>query len=488
VTTDPEVLPLPALVVLVGPSGSGKTTWAKSRFARGEIVSSDALRGIVGTGDRDLDASVDAFVVLDAIVAARARRRLTTVVDTLGLDRAKRLGWIEVAKRVGLRAVAVRFDTDAATCRQRNRARDVPVPADVLTAQLRRTAEVDLGADGFDLVLPADAAPETAYAPGAVAAQAAQRDRPTGLQFALQVSRFPWGKEPREWMVSIARAAEEAGFSGLAVMDHLLQIPQVGRAWEPLPEAFTTLGFLAGVTDQLELGALVTPVTFRSAPLVAKIVATLDVLSGGRAFCGLGAGWYDREHAAYDLAFPPPRERLDRLEQTIGVLRAMWGAGTKPYAGLPETTAYPRPQHDVRILVGGNGERRTLEIAARLADGCNLPSALPVLERKVEVLRAHCLRAGRDPAELTITVLDLPVIGRDPDEVARLVERLRGRQTAAAYASAHHAGTIEDHIGRYRLLAERGVQTVFVALPDLSGPDEIERMQPVVEAFHLTTG
>ncbi len=482
-TTDPSVLPLPALVVLVGPSGSGKTTWAQTRFARGEIVSSDALRGIVGTGDRDLDASVDAFAVLDAIVAARARRRLAVVVDTLGLDQTKRLGWIEVAHRAGLPAVAVRFDTDAATCRQRNRTRDVPVPADVLAAQHRRTAEVDLSADGFDLVLTADAAPETAYAPGAVAAQVAQREQPAELQFALQVSRFPWGADPRDWMVSVARAAEEAGFSSLAVMDHLLQIPQVGRAWEPLPEAFTTLGFLAGVTERLDLGALVTPVTFRSAPLVAKIIATLDVWSGGRAFCGLGAGWYDREHAGYELPFPPPRERLDRLERTIGVLRAMWGAGTKPYGGLPETTAYPRPQHDIPIIVGGNGERRTLDIAARLADGCNLPSALAVLDGKLEVLRAHCERSGRDPAEVTITVLDLPVIGRDRNEVAGLVERLRGRQSAPAYASAHHAGTVEDHVGRDRLLVERGVKTVFVALPDLSGPNEIERMQPIVDAF-----
>jgi alkanesulfonate monooxygenase SsuD/methylene tetrahydromethanopterin reductase-like flavin-dependent oxidoreductase (luciferase family) len=281
----------------------------------------------------------------------------------------------------------------------------------------------------------------------------------------------------------VARAAEEAGFAGLAVMDHLIQIPQVGRAWEPLPEAYTTLGFLAGTTDRLELGTLVTPVTFRSAPLVAKIVATLDVLSGGRAFCGLGAGWYDREHAAYDLAFPSARERLDQLERAIGTLRAMWGPGTKPHGGLPETTAYPRPQHEISIIVGGGGERRTLDIAARLADGCNVPSTLPVLDRKLAVFRAHCERAGRDPDQVKVTVLDRPVIGRDHDEVAGLVERLRGRQHAAVYASAHHAGTVADQVGFYRLLADRGVSTVFVALPNLTGADEIERMRPVLDAF-----
>lgn len=482
-TADRSALPLPALVVLVGPSGSGKTTWAQARFARGEIVSSDALRGVVGTGERDLDASSDAFTLLESVVAARLRRRLTTVVDTLGLDRARRVAWIEAARRAGMPAVAVRFDTDAIVCRQRNRTRDVPVPADVLTAQIRRTAELDLPADGFDLALTADAALEPAYLPGAVAARAAQEEQPARLRFVLQISRFPWGEDPRAWVTTIARTAEETGFAGLAVMDHLLQIPQVGRVWEPLPEAYTTLGFLAGVTERLELGALVTPVTFRSAPLVAKIIATLDVLSGGRAFCGLGAGWFEREHAAYDVTFPPPGARLERLEQAIGTLRAMWGPGTKSYGRLPETTAYPRPQHDVSIIVGGGGERRTLEIAARLADGCNVPSALPVLDRKLEVLRAHCARLGRDPGELMITVLDLPVIGRDRDDVAGLVERLRGRRPAAAYATAHHAGIVDDHVGRYRLLAERGVSTVFVAFPDLAGPAEVERMRPIVDAF-----
>ena len=258
--------------------------------------------------------------------------------------------------------------------------------------------------------------------------------------------------------------------------------------WEPIPEAYTTLGFLAGVTERVQLGALVTPITFRSAPLLAKIIASLDVVSGGRAFCGLGAGWFAREHAGFDLAFPSAGDRLDRLEETIGTLRACWGPGTKPYAHLPETTVYPRPQHDIPIIVGGNGERRTLEIAARLADGCNLPSSLPVLERKIDVLRSHCLAAGRDPAEIMITVLDLPVVGRDRDDVARLVERLRGRQPATAYAAAHHAGTVDDHIGRYRLLADRGVHTVFIALPDLAGPAEVEKMQPIIEAFVAAAG
>ena len=264
-------------------------------------------------------------------------------------------------------------------------------------------------------------------------------------------------------------------------MDHLLQIPQVGRAWDPMPEAYVTLGFLAGVTERVELGALVTPVTFRAAPLLAKMLASLDVVSGGRAFCGIGAGWYGREHAGYGLPFPAAPARLDSLESTIGVLRAFWGPGTKPHNGLPETTCYPRPG-SIPIIVGGGGERRTLEIAARLGDGCNVSSAPGVLDRKLAVFRGHAERAGRPLDELRITVLDLPIVGDDPDQVGALVEAHRGRASAAAYAAAHHAGTVDRHIERYRGLADRGVHTVFVSLPNLTGPAEVERFAAVIQA------
>ena len=480
-------IPIPALVVLVGPSGSGKTTWARQHFAANEIVSSDALRAVAGSGEGDLDASDDAFAILDAVVSARTRRGLTAVIDTLGLDPARRAAAVAIGRAAGLPVVAVRFLTALDLCRQRNRQRDRPVPAPVLTAQFRKATDADLAADGFDLITVAEpeSVLEPAHTPGIRAAAGAQRNRPTGLRFALQISTFPWGTDPtgpRQWLADVARTAEQVGFAGLAVMDHLLQIPQVGRVWDPIPEAYVTLGYLAGVTERLELGALVTPVTFRSAPLLAKIVASLDAVSGGRAFCGLGAGWYDREHAAYDLTFPDARTRLDALVETIGTLRAFWGPGTKPYGRSAETTCYPRPGR-VPIIVGGSGERRTLRIAAELADGCNLSSSLPVLDHKLAVLRGHLQRAGRTIGDLQVTVLDLPIVGNDPDQVGRLVEAHRGRTSAKAYAATHHAGTVDQQIGRYRLLADRGVRTVFVSLPDLTGPAEIERFAPIVRAF-----
>ena len=482
----------PALVVLIGPAGSGKTTWARTHFAGNEVVSADALRASVGSGEADLDASVDAFAVLDVIVAARLRRKLTTVVDTLGLDAPRRRVVVELARTAGLGCVAVVFTTALDVCRARNRTRDRPVPAPALRSQHRRTAEIDLTEHGFDRILTVDTAPEPAApasaAPASATAASSPRARP-GLRFGLQVSAFPWGTDPRGWLRDVAVAAEQAGFAALSVMDHLVQIPQVGRAWDPIPEAYVTLAFLAGVTERIELGPLVTPVTFRSAPLLAKMLATLYAVAPGRLFCGLGAGWFAREHAAYGLPgtafgageFPSARARLDALEETIGVLRAFWAAGTKPHGRFAETTCYPRPGR-IPILVGGGGERRTLRIAATLADGCNLPSTVE-LDRKLGVFREHAAAAGRRPDDLRITVLDVPIVGADPDDVARLVERHRGRAKATAYAAAHHAGTPDAHIARYTRLAEMGVDTVFVSLPDLSGPAEIEDFAEIVAAF-----
>jgi alkanesulfonate monooxygenase SsuD/methylene tetrahydromethanopterin reductase-like flavin-dependent oxidoreductase (luciferase family)/predicted kinase len=473
VTSGDAPLPRPALVVLVGASGAGKSTWAQARYGCAEVVSSDALRAVLGSGEHDLEATDDAFGMLDMIVLARARRGLTTVVDTLGLDRRRRIGYRDVARAHQVPAVAVIFDTDPGECRRRNRAQDRPVPAAALTAQLRRMAAVpaEIAAEGWDVVVRvAGAAPPEA---GATARDPADGGTtPPTLGFVLQISRFPWDDDPAGWLSSIAVAADQAGFTGVALMDHLIQIPQVGRAWEPIPEPWVTLGLLAGLPTGLRLGTLVSPVSAHAPGRLAKTVATLDALTGGRAFCGLGAGWWVREHAAYGLPFAPPAERLDDLERAIETMRALWSPGTKAYGSdrvkLPETTCYPRPVGPVPIIVGGSAPR-LLRIAAELGDACNVPSDLASVER-----------AGQIMTRGEVTVLDVPVVGRDRDQVASLVERLRGQTPAAVYAARHHAGVAAEHQARYAQLAQRGVRTVFVALPDLTGPDDVTRLAPII--------
>lgn len=476
------VLPDPALVVLVGPSGSGKSTWAANRYRSEEVVSSDALRGVVGSGPHDLDASEEAFALLEQVVAARLRRRLTTVVDTLGTDLDRRLRWLAQARAAGLPAVAVALDTDHATCRARNAARERPVPAPVLAAQLKRHAEHTalLAQEDWDAV---ETVSEAVTAQPL--ARPAARERPSreperrnsqGLKVVLQLSRFPWGDEPLEWVAGIARAADDLGFGGLALMDHLIQIPQVDRAWSPIPEPWVTLGAVAGLGTGLELGTLVTPITFRRPGITAKAAATLDALTGGRAFVGVGAGWWEREHAGFGLPFPPPGDRLDALEEGLETMRALWAAGTKAYDGrrvsLPETTSYPRPAHDIPVIVGGSGPR-SLRIAATLGDAANVSSARPRLDEHIATLRSHS-------ETVRITVLDLPTVGTDRDDTWARVERLRGSTRAAAYAERTHAGTPAQQRDRYGALADIGVDTVFVALADLDRPEDLERLAPLL--------
>ena len=496
-------IPDPAVVVLVGTAGSGKSHWAARHYRAEEIVSADQLRAVVGSGPADLDASTDAFALLDSIVAARAGRGLTVVVDTLGLDPGRRSGYLALARRVGLPAVVVTLETPANVARARNALRDRPVPARVLAGQHQRmrASSTELDDEGWDLVVRVgtDAASATPEAPAdassaAVAPAAALPGGPGGPKAVLHVASFPWSGTPGSWLTDLAQAAEEIGLSGLSLMDHLIQIPQVGRPFDPIPDPFVALGHVAAATSRLTLGTLVSPITWRPAASLAKAAATLDVLSGGRALLGVGAGWWEREHAAAALPFPPAGKRLDLLEDAIVTIRALWSTGTKAYEDgrvrLPETTAYPRPyaagerKGSIPIVVGGSGERRTLAIAARHADAVNLPTSdKTVVARKIAVLRRHLAEAGRDPADVEVTVLDTPVIGMDRDDVSRRVERLRGRTPAPAFAARHHAATPERHAERYAGLAAMGVGTVFVSLPDLTGADDMPRLAAVVSAI-----
>ena len=468
----------PALVLLVGAAGSGKSTWAAARYRDAEVVSSDALRAVVGSGTADLDASEDAFRLLDQIVAGRARRGLTVVVDTLGLDPERRASWAALAHPSGLPLVAVVFDTPPALCRARNAARDRPVPAAVLGGQLRRMRDIgaELEAEGWDVHVVSASEPPPSPAPAAPVAGVAG----AGPRVILQVGRFPWGEDPLDWLRGITLAAADAGFAGLALMDHLIQIPQVGRAWDPIPEPWVTLGALAALGTDLELGTLCTPATFRAPGIIAKAAATLDVLTGGRAFCGLGAGWWGREHAAYGLPFPGTAQRLDDLAVAAETLRVLWAPGTKAYDGervtLPETTCYPRPIGPLPLIVGGGGERRTLRIAARWADACNVRADLDTVRHKAAVLRRHCDDVGRPHDQVAVTVLDVAVVGSSREDTWSRVERLRGRTKATDFASRHHAGEVTAHRERHERLFDAGVGTVFLALPDLDGADDVERV------------
>ncbi|TIC86447.1 LLM class F420-dependent oxidoreductase [Nocardioides sp. GY 10127] len=218
-------------------------------------------------------------------------------------------------------------------------------------------------------------------------------------------------------LVGTARAADEGGASWFTVMDHWFQMEHLGGPAEPMLEGYTTLGHLAAVTEKVRLGLLVTGVTYRHPGLLAKTVTTLDVLSRGRAMLGIGAAWYDREHAGLGVPYPSTKERFERLEEALQVAKAMWSDDESPFEGTHYRLAEPvsRPGNVSRphppILIGGMGERKTLRLVAQYGDACNLFGTDPeVIGHKLGVLREHCERLGRDPAEITTSV----TIGADP--------------------------------------------------------------------------
>ena len=400
-------LPDPCLVVLVGVAGSGKSTWASSWFPATAIVSSDDLRAVVGRHRHDLQATKDALEVLDLLVTKRLRRGLLTVVDSTALEPAVRARYRALAESAGVPCHAVVVDTPERETRARNRGRPEAVPSSVVTSQSRALAALDdvIGDEGFAAVHhvsdgPVVVVPRRLF--DAPAAARRQQEDPMTMRFGLQIGRFTWPGAPAETAArlgTIAAAAEEAGFASISVMDHFVQIPGVGREWEDMLESTATLGFLAASTSRARLGTLVTGVTYRNPAHVAKLVATLDVLSGGRAFCGLGAAWFGREHELYGWEFPPLAERYERLEDALELLPLMWGKGTPRFDGrhitVPAATCYPRPlQERIPILVGGSGERRTLRLVARHADACNLFGEPDVVAHKLAVLHEHCADRG----------------------------------------------------------------------------------------------
>jgi F420-dependent oxidoreductase-like protein len=213
-------------------------------------------------------------------------------------------------------------------------------------------------------------------------------------------------------LAATARAAEDGGCSTFTLMDHWFQMEGFATSEDPMLEGYTSLGYLAGLTQSITLSLLVTGVTYRHPGLLAKIVTTLDILSGGRAQLGLGAAWYEREHKGLGVPFPPISERFERLEETLQICQQMWSDDDGPFQGthyqLAETICSPRPiqQPGPKILVGGSGERKTLRLVARYADACNLfaPDAA-VVAHKLDVLARHCEAEGRDNDTIRETIL-----------------------------------------------------------------------------------
>ncbi len=482
-----STIPDPSLVWLIGPSGAGKSTWAGEHFRDVEIVSSDHLRSVVGSGPNDLDASESAFDILERIARARISAGLLTVVDTLGFDDDLRARLSEEADEAGLTRVAVLFDTPDEVCRKRNRTRDRSVRARVLSAQFKRYRAVSEQIESTDWHVIRTTGTEGVHVTAPMGADVLDRpgslESADQLEFHLHISTFDWLDSP-DRLADVLRTAETAGFSGISVMDHLIQIPQVGRAWDDMLDPHIVLAHAAALTERLRLGVLVTNVTLRPVAVLAKMLATLDRLSGGRVDCGLGAGWFTKEQVDRAIDFPSDRDRLDLLEDTIGALRAFWGPGSKPWSGstleVADTGLYPRPVQDpIPIIVGGGGERRTLRIVAEHADGCNLFTG-PDLAHKLDVLATHCAAAGRDSDEILVTVLDVTIAADDRDQLASLVERHRGNNSARQFRMRTSAGLIEDHVRRYRALHNARVNRVYVSLIDLNGVEQIERFGRVI--------
>jgi F420-dependent oxidoreductase-like protein len=262
-------------------------------------------------------------------------------------------------------------------------------------------------------------------------------------KFGVQLPNFS-GFDPAdlfEHVADLATTAEDAGFDSVWVMDHFFQLPPLGGPDQPMLEAYTLLGALAARTRRVQLGTLVTGVTYRNPAILAKIVTTLDVISRGRAILGIGGAWYEVEHEALGVDYPSDRVRLDMLEEAVQVCRAMFTGDDVSFTGghyrLDHARNLPRPVQEggPRIMIGGGGEKRTLRLVARYADQCNVTGDVATLARKVEVLRRHCADVGRDPAEVGVTWMTPLILTTSSQNTAEVREML-----AAAASPEETAG------------------------------------------------
>jgi F420-dependent oxidoreductase-like protein len=254
-------------------------------------------------------------------------------------------------------------------------------------------------------------------------------------KFGLQLPNFTFSGVPDDAMFEhvseLAVAGEESGFDSVWVMDHFWQLPPLGGPTQPMLEGYTLLGGLAARTRSVKVGTLVTGVTYRNPALLAKMVTTLDIVSGGRAILGIGAAWYEEEHEALGFDFPPAGERLDRLEEALQICRAMFTEEAPSFHGkhyrIEKALNVPRPIQagGPRIMVGGSGPKRTLRLVAQYADMCNINGSPETVRKLLDVLRDHCADVGRDPDEITKTRLGSFFLSSSPEEAEQTASFLR---------------------------------------------------------------
>jgi F420-dependent oxidoreductase-like protein len=272
------------------------------------------------------------------------------------------------------------------------------------------------------------------------------------MQIGVQIPEFSNGGGPARLgadLAAVARAADDAGFDFIAVMDHFFQIPLIGPPEQPMLEAYTTLGYLAACTSRIKLLTLVTGTVYRHPGILAKTVTTLDVLSGGRAWLGIGAAWNDEESRGLGIPFPPVAERFERLEETLQICLQMWRGDESPYTGQhyqlerplnsPQALSSPHPP----IMIGGGGERKTLRLVARYADACNLFPG-PDLPRKLDVLRDHCDAEGRDYDEIIKTCYFIFDVGEKGEKAAQVVDQLSELAALGFQAAIGAVGNVWD--------------------------------------------
>jgi len=282
------------------------------------------------------------------------------------------------------------------------------------------------------------------------------------MEIGLQIPDFTWpngasalGSE----LAAVAETADRVGFGYLAVMDHFFQIRGVGPAENDMLEAYTTLGFFAAHTERTKLLTVITGVHYRHPALLAKAVTTLDVLSGGRAIIGIGAGWNEEESRGLGFEFPPLGERFERLEETLRYLLQMWSDDDKPFEGkhyqaerllnVPQALSKPHPP----IMVGGGGEKKTLRLVAQYAQACNLFNT-PDLEHKLDVLKQHCETVGRDYDEITKTVYHILDTGENGEKTQELVDELGRLHTLGFDVAIGGTPRLPDLAGLERIGAD----------------------------------